>query len=234
MRMLFSVLALSLFSSLGHAQKGGGGKPGNGNIIRGLPNGGPLNRIIPGTDPGMIFPNSITPLRPIDVPPPVTTIPPKPLPEEGQPSSTVVKIVPQVIYKNVEIRITGVHIKAMSFESATEQRFSSAPLMVVYLSLGGFKTSPTVKSFANSKTRLTDSRDRIVKHVRFLENDLYPTGQIRGPLKIEQGRYQDVLVFEKPEKDAGDLLLQLGQDAEKDSLSELLIPNEIIEVKVRK
>lgn len=233
MRMLYSVMALFLFASQVHAQKGGGGK-GNGNIIRGLPNVGPLNRIIPGTDPGTILPNVVPPPVTTDVPPPTTTIPPKPLPGEGQPSSAVVKIVPQVIYKNVEIRVTGVHIKAMSFESATEQRFSSSPLMVVYLSLGGFKSSPTVKSFANSKTRLTDSRDRTIKHVRFLENDLYPTGQIRGPVKIEQGRYQDVLVFERPEKDAGDLLLQLGQEEDKESLSQLLIPSEIIEVKVRK
>lgn len=233
MRMLCSVLTLSLLASPSLAQKGGGGK-GNGNIIRGLPNAGPLNRLIPGTDPGTIFPNVVPPPVTTDVPPPATTVPPKPLPGESQPGTTVVKIVPQVIYKNVEIRITGVHVKVMSFESATEQRFSTSPLMVVYLSLGGFKTSPTVKSFANSKTRLTDSRDRTIKHVRFLENDLYPTGQIRGPLKIEQGRYQDVLVFEKPEKDAGDLLLQLGQEDDKEKPSELLIPSEIIEVKVRK
>lgn len=233
MRMLCSVLALTLFASSSHAQKGGGGK-GNGNIIRGLPNVGPLNRIIPGPDPGTIFPNVVPPPSPVDVPPPAATIPPKPLPGDGQAGSTAVKIVPQELYKNVDIRITGVHVKAMSFESATEQRFSSSPLMVVYLSLGGFKSSPTVKSFANSKTRLTDSRDRPIKHIRVLENDLYPTGQIRGPLKIEQGRYQDVLVFEKPEKDAGDLLLQLGQEEDKESLSQMLIPSEIIEVKARK
>lgn len=231
MRFLFSLLVLVLagVQNQALAQKGGsknssGGKSvyvsgyrkKDGTYVR------PHFRSAPGTGigPGTYYgPNRGTFLDPREIP------------SGSEPE----KEGPSVSYGDITIRIPEVSLQVAGFEGPKDYKFTNEPVLVISLSLGTSGKPITVSTFANQRTKLTDARGREIKPIFRLEKDLIPTGQLVGEQKVGFGQSPDLLVFERPAEDAGDLKLQLGQAGDKDKQADVLIPHEAIrEERVRK
>jgi len=104
-------------------------------------------------------------------------------------------------------------------------RMSDRRLLAVRLRVLTDGTKPlSFKGWAGSDPQLFDEQDRQLAHVSGKEFGGAATGQYEGT-GVARGGVRDVVIFEAPAKDAGELTLVLpGEFAEKSGVFEFVIP----------